>query len=227
MARRGSALTLALDVYEQLRAEILGGQLAPGTPLRPSDLGARYSVSVGVVREALTRLTEQKLVVAEQNRGFRVVTLSPDQLRHLLLARQLNECKALELSIERGDLAWESEVVAAHHRMVNTPVYVHEDAEHSNDAFSKAHKEFHFALLAACENPYLLDVCNQLYDASELYRRWSAPMLGSRPRAGKEHRAIMDTAIARKVAEASALYAQHIGITASLVLKRLESAEAG
>lgn len=221
MARRGDSLTLTLDVYEQLRADILGGQLPPGERIRPSEVGKRFNVSVGVVREALTRLTEQDLAVSQHNRGFEVVTLSPERLEQLVVTRQLNECRALELSIEHGDLQWEADVVAAHHRMVNTPIYQEEDAEHSNEAFSRVHRDFHFALMAGCQNEYLLSICERLFDAGELYRRWSAPMLGARRKSAKsEHKAIMDAALARKVAEASELYAQHIATTSKMVLKR-------
>ncbi|EME18544.1 GntR family transcriptional regulator [Rhodococcus triatomae BKS 15-14] len=212
-----------MDVYEQIRQKILTGKLAPGTPLRPSELGADLSVSVGVVREALTRLAAQRLVDSEHNRGFHVITLSPDKLKELVSARQLNECRALELAIERGDVNWEGNVVAAHHRLVNTPVYTNEDDDHTNDAFLAEHKTFHFALLNGCGNRYLLDICNQLFDAAEVYRRWSAPMIDRRSNAAQEHRAIMDAALARQPGEAARLYAEHIGITAELVVQRFDS----
>lgn len=220
MAHRGESLTLTLDVYDKLRAEILGGQFEPGERVRPTEIGKRFAVGVGVVREALTRLVEQDLVVAEHNRGFRVITLSDHQPQHILQARQLNECRALEISIEKGDINWEGDVVATHHKMVSTPIFENEDAEHSNDAFASAHRAFHFALISACDNPYLLDICYRLFETAELYRRWSAPMLGHRPKAGREHKAIMDASLARNVEEASTLYAEHLATTTSLVLKR-------
>ena len=227
MARRGSSITLTVDVYEQIRQEILTGKLAPGTPLRPSELGTRLSVSIGVVREALTRLAAQRLVDSEHNRGFHVITLSADKLGELVSARQLNECHALELSVQGGDVNWESEVVAAHHRMVNTPVYRREDRDHTNDAFLAEHKKFHFTLLNACGNRYLLEICNQLIDAAEVYRRWSAPMIDRRSNAAQEHRDIMDAALARDAKGAARLYAAHIGITADLVVRRFDADPTG
>lgn len=223
MAKRGESVTLTMDVYNELRREILTGKFAPGTQLRPSEIGRQLSVSVGVVREALTRLVEQRLVVSLHNRGFHVMNLTTEGLQQLVAARALNECRAVELSIERGDVDWESQIVAAHHRMVNTPIYAHEDEKHTNDDFSLQHKKFHFALMEACGNSYLLDICHQLYDASELYRRWSAPMIGRRTNAAKEHLAIMEAALARDAAEASRLYAEHIAVTADLVLLRFEN----
>lgn len=223
MARRGSSVTLAVDVYEQIKRDILAGRLAPGTPLRPTELGSRLNVSIGVVREALTRVAAQNLVESEHNRGFHVVKVSPQKLEELVSARQLNECRALEVSIERGDVNWESDVVAAHHRLIHTPVFAREDDEHSNDAFLSEHKRFHFALLAACGNRFLLEICNELFDASEVYRRWSAPMIGHRSDAANEHRSIMDAALDRDADLAVRLYAEHIGRTADLVRKRFDA----
>ena len=223
MVRRENEATI--DVYEHLRQEVLAGRFEPGAKLPPAALAKEYGVSLGVVREALTRLTEQELAVSERNRGFQVIEISTDRLEQLLEARQLNECRALVLSIERGDIDWESNVVAAHHRMTNTPVYRVEDEVHSNAEFALAHKTFHFSLLEACANEYLLSTCNRLFDAGELYRRWSVPMLGSRPHAGREHKAILSAALQRDGERAAELYASHIATTSRLVIERFTHAD--
>jgi DNA-binding GntR family transcriptional regulator len=51
-------------VHATLKTEILGGVLLPGTRLRVVELAERFSVSQTVVREALTRLAEQRIVEA-------------------------------------------------------------------------------------------------------------------------------------------------------------------
>ena len=223
MARRGDAVTLTLDVYTRLRQSILRGELAPGQPVRPAELSKDFDVSVSVVRESLTRLAEKGLVVSEHNKGFHVTRLSQEGLTQLVDARQLNECRALELSIERADLAWEGALLAAHHQMSNTPVYAQEDPEHSNEPFAEAHRAFHFALFDACGNEVLLDICHRLYDAGELYRRWSAPLLSKRPKAHTEHKGIMDAALRRDVPEATRLYSAHVARTANLALQVTDS----
>ena len=58
--------------------------LRPGEKLKLVELATRYSVSQSVIREALTRLAEQSLVVATPQRGFRVRVLllgSVDRLK--------------------------------------------------------------------------------------------------------------------------------------------------
>jgi DNA-binding GntR family transcriptional regulator len=222
MSRRGESETLAHDVYQQMRADILGGRMPPGQRIKPAEIRDQFEVSVGVVREALTRLAEQHLVRAELNKGFQVVSISTDELRQLTDARKINECAALRLSIDRGDVTWESDVIAAHHRLTRTPVYPYDDPDHNNDEFSAAHDTFHFTLLAACGNDYLLDVCRRLFDAAELYRRWSTSGGKSRNVRG-EHKAIMDAALARREREASELYEAHIERTAEVILKRLDN----
>ena len=223
MAKRGDAETLVHDVYQQMRGEILSGVLEPGGRLKPAELCLRFGVSTGVIREALTMLAEQHLVRGERNKGFQVVTLSMDELRQLTIARKVNECGALRESIERGDVSWESEVMAAHHLLVKTPVYPYDDPEHTNEEFAAAHERFHFTLLQACANPYLLDICHRLYDASEMYRRWSATGGTGRRNVHAEHRGIMEAALARDVDSAVERYEQHIERTASALEKRLSA----
>ncbi len=76
-------------------------------------------------------------------------------------------------------------------------------------------------LLQACENPYLLDICHRLYDASEMYRRLSVSGGTGRRNVQAEHRGIMDAALARDVDLAVERYEQHIERTANTLEKRL------
>ena len=64
------------QVYEVIRSELLNGGLRPGQKLKMVELTERFGVSQSVIREALTRLTEQGLLVATPQRGFRVRDLS-------------------------------------------------------------------------------------------------------------------------------------------------------
>jgi len=105
--------TLGAEVYEVLRAELLHGILRPGQKLRMVELTRRFGVSQSVVREALTRLGEQGLAVALPQRGFRVRALSVADIASLTESRVEIESVALKLAIERGDVYWETGIVAA------------------------------------------------------------------------------------------------------------------
>src|SRR5438270_5360420 len=70
------ARTRADRIYRQLRSDILTGRLSPGQRLPFAELCQHYDVSIGVLREVLPRLTEQGLVSAEPQIGFRVMSVS-------------------------------------------------------------------------------------------------------------------------------------------------------
>lgn len=220
MVRTGGSETLSLGAHDRLRADILDGRFRPGERLRPTALCAEYGVSPGVLREAVMRLAEQRLVTVEHNRGYRVTTISSEQIRDLLELRHINEEAALRLSLERGTVTWEGEVLAAHHRLKSA-----RSADQSDpDSRAAAHMDYHMALLSACGNQRLLDLCRDLFTASELYRRWSVHLAAERnlpgaqpPRdIGDEHAQILAAVLDRDVQRAVAKYAEHLDRTADL-----------
>src|ERR1700745_4415259 len=110
------------QVYDLLRAELLNGGLRPAQELKMGELRETFGVSQSLIRGALTRLTEQGLLVATPQRGFRVRDLSIDDIAELTETRIQIESLALRLAVERGDLQWETGILAAHHRLERTPV---------------------------------------------------------------------------------------------------------
>ena len=89
------------DVYRSIRDAIVRGQLAPGEQLRDQELGAWLQVSRTPVREALQRLAQAGLVVAQPGRMTRVAPEDPDLI---VSARQI----AAELHALAVSLAFES-----------------------------------------------------------------------------------------------------------------------
>ena len=196
-------------VYETLRGELLNGQLAPGRKLKMIDLADRFSASQSVVREALTRLAEQGLVVATPQRGFRVRDLSVEDISQLTEARVEIEALALRLAIQRGDIHWETSVLSTHHLLERTPVARPDGS--FNEEWPVRHRDFHTALLSGCANRRIGEVAEALRDGAELYRRWYWALTDDRERdlAG-EHRQLKELAIAGDAAAAVSLLGDHI-----------------
>lgn len=211
-------------VYEELRADILSGTINPGVKLKIADLATRFGVSLSVVREALTRLGEQRLVVANPQRGFSVVDLSPEDLRDITHVRIQIETMALKDSIEHGGVSWEALVVAAHHTLERTTA--HWSDGRINPGWIDVHREFHQALLAGCGSPRLQSIANSLRDGAELYRVWSDTLVREHRDIATEHRAIMEAALAGNVEAAQRLLAEHIGRTTAALLSYTQADEA-
>lgn len=217
MARSTRKSTLAEEVYDRLRHELLRGDLAPGTKLRINEVASRYQVSPSVLREALTRLAEQGLVVAMPQRGFAVMELSIDDLEDLTRARSLIETMALRESINDGDLAWESSVLAAHHLLQRTPMTGADG--HVRPEWADAHRDFHHVLLAGGRSTRLTAVADSLRDCSDLYIYWSRELAHDYSRdVAAEHREIAELTLARDADGAAAALASHIERTTAALL---------
>ena len=214
MARERRGRSLVEDVYEALRSDILFGRRLPSSRLRLNELAEEHGVSLSVVREAVTRLATEDLVEATPQRGFRVRSISLEHLHDLTWVRTQVETLALRQSIAKGDVTWEANLVAAHHRLAVTPMYF-EDGRGNTDWMS-AHGAFHAALAAAAGSPVLERLRRQLYDASELYRYWAGnlPHHPARAHVADEHKAIFDAALAREADLAVDLLTQHLEATA-------------
>ncbi|QEX18423.1 GntR family transcriptional regulator [Hypericibacter terrae] len=215
---RDPAVNLTQGAYEQLRADLLACRILPGSRLKIQELCARLSVSLGAIREALSRLTSEGLVVAEPQRGFRAAPISQEDLQDLTRVRIEIEGLCLRRAIAVGDVDWESRLVAALHRLSRTPERAAADPARSSDEWAEAHAAFHVALADGCDSPWLLKLRSQLYDQSERYRRLSVPLTTEKRNIGAEHQGIVDAALARDADKAVALLSAHLGATTRILL---------
>lgn len=222
MATRRRGTTLAQEVYESLRSQILTGALSSGQQIHLTATAKELSVSLGVVREAVTRLASERLLVSTPQLGFQVRTLSEFDLIDLTSVRKQIEVMALRASIENGDVAWESRLVAAHHTLARTPRRVEDGT--LNGEWLLRHGEFHDALCDACGSPCLTEIRRQLFDASELYRFWFSQTSTDQPPAQvqralvEEHERLLNAALARDPDLASDLMEKHLQRTADVIL---------
>lgn len=220
--------TRADELVLQLRADILGGRLRPGDQLKFQPLVDRLNASIAVLREAFSKLVDSGLVEVVPHQGYRVKSLSYDELHDLTTARLQIEVAVLVDSIQHGSLEWESRLVAAHHVLDQTPLYDAADPSRLSDEWSQAHERFHYALLSRCQNQRLSAFALRLREEAELYRRWSVSLPTQEKRnVPQEHRALLDLAIARDAEKAGEALAAHIERTTELVLATADGAERG
>lgn len=87
-------------VYRVLRAAILNGSVPPGGQLREAHIAADLGISRSPLREALTRLEEEGLIVKIPFRGAFVVEVSARDVAEIASIRLRVEPYAAELSME-------------------------------------------------------------------------------------------------------------------------------
>lgn len=213
----GKGRNLTTKAYDSIRRDILTGRLEPGSPLRVNSLAAEREVSLSVVREALARLSAQGLVTFSPNQGFRVVSLSIEDLADLTGLRVELEEMALTRSIKNGTLQWEADVVSAHHVLDGTDMF--EPGSHLvREEWAVAHTQFHDALLDACGSPRLLSVISDLNAASDVYRQWAVePGIAAGRDVAAEHRRLMEFTTARRTDEATSALRAHLELTSEML----------
>ncbi len=204
-------------IRNALRHRILQCQLNPGERIVISDLCEEFDVSLGAVREALSGLEGEGLVHAHAKRGFQVVGVSVNDMFDLTQARIEIESACLRLSIGQGDLAWESNLVAALYRLSATPREQSGTVDEMSAAWSEAHANFHIALVAGCRNQTLLGIRQTLFNRAERYRRLSMPVDHDHRDVAVEHDELARSCLDRDAIRACQLMEAHLSRTAMLI----------
>jgi DNA-binding GntR family transcriptional regulator len=211
--------TLNGEIFARVRSDILAGHLRPGARLRPAELAQEHSVSLSVVREALTRLAEQELVDWVPQTGFRVAPLSVEDLKDLTNVRLDIEVLAIRYAVQRGDVTWEGRVLAAHHVLERTRQFDPDDPDRFTEEWVDAHANFHNMVLSGCESRRLIDIAAGLRDGAELYRRWSHALAHDYDRdIPAEHRSVLKAVLERDENAAAQALGEHIRHTTDVLL---------
>lgn len=93
----------SVQVFEHLRAEIIGGGICPGAQLSEAKLCARFNLSRQPVREALLRLSTEDLVRVYPQRGSVVAPISVPVLKRAQIIREAVEVEMVSRAIDNRD----------------------------------------------------------------------------------------------------------------------------
>ena len=170
-----SGRTLIEQAYARLRDDIVTGQLGPGERLRVEHLKTDYGVSAGTLREAITRLASDALVVTEGQRGFRVAPIALEDLEDITNLRVQIETMALRQSIRAGDGLWRQRVEQAFAAISAEEPIAPERRRH----WENLNVDFHEALLSGYASAWTLRVLRLLSRHTEHYRSFAMALPGN------------------------------------------------
>ena len=209
--------TVALQVAERLRAEIVAGERPAGSRLRQLEIARAYGVSTTPVREALAALQLQGLVRLHPQRGAVVFVPDVDDLREHYEIRGALEALAAAKAAQRFEPEW----------AVPLRTYLDEMREAPPAArYIALNQRFHTELYEHCERPRLVDMIASLRDASSAYLHiYRAAADFPVARLDAEHRAILSACIARDAQGAAEATREHLQNTVEHVATRLEQPE--
>ena len=202
------AVSVGEKAYRRIRSDIVFGRLPPGRRLKLDSLKSDYGPSVSTLREILNRLSSERLVLAEGQKGFEVAPVSATNLREIAALRQMLECHALEQSFRSGDMEWEGRVVAAHHRLARMEERMAQGDTSCTEQWKQYDWQFHQALISACGSKMLVETHAAVFDKYLRYQMLALSYRGDV--AAREHALLLECAMSRDAAKASQVLSGHV-----------------
>lgn len=178
------------EVRDRLRTAVLRSRLRPGSLHSQSEIRTLLDVGRTPFREALRMVQAEGLIEIRSNGQLRIPELSIADFTRVQIVRIAVESAAVRMSVPR---LGPDELADLEGLMAQMSHYI--SFEHF-DRMEQPHLEFHRALAAGAGSG-LLDAITDLTDRVARYR-WANPSVvqGHWEVRAKEHRAILDAAIA-------------------------------
>lgn len=196
--------TLQEQAYRFVKARIMNLDLKPGQYLNDSDIADELGMSRTPVREGLRRLEHEGLLINQARRGWRVYTLSLEDIHEIfdvkeavegMLARCAAECSNDELrdtlaqALAQMNLAAEAGDI---------------------EKWLAADGQLHDTIFAMCGNKRAASVVQSLNDQWHRVRIGFLALQGRVQRSSPEHRAIVESILAGDGEEAERLMSVHL-----------------
>lgn len=212
--------SLADDVYESIKAQVMDLAIAPGDRVNIDALARDLAVSPTPVREALARLESDGLVRKRPMSGYTATPLlTAAEFGHLFEMRLLLEVPAAELAARRAPAAAHAEL----RRAATPPDEDGDEPPAWTDpgetrpryrryaAFTAQDTRFHELIAALSGNPMLAEAIRRLHAHLHLHRLY----LPGEPVAdtGAEHRRVAEAIAAGDPGAAGAAMTDHLTAT--------------
>ncbi|MEM1233552.1 MAG: FCD domain-containing protein [Pseudomonadota bacterium] len=205
------------SLSDKLRRDISLGVVKPGEKLNIEGLKRDYSVSHPSVREALSLLVGEGYVSFEESKGFWVMLPSRDTLQDIIRLRAELEAKAFEWAVQRTNLDWRSQVIAAHYALSEVERQMPSDPLNAALDWDERNRQFHMTITKNCGSPKLIELVETQYDQSRRYRMMAhAEGLSEKSRmlwvekSAAEHNALKDAVLAGDLEAGPRILRKHI-----------------
>ncbi|MCA1223747.1 GntR family transcriptional regulator [Streptomyces sp. 8L] len=188
--------------YEALLRAIRTGELAPGQRVVLGALAEQLQMSQTPVRDALSLLAEQGLVIRRPNHTTVIGGQPAERSSEVSMVRSILEPEAAKLAALRGEPGDVAAMAAACDALDAAL------ADGGQAASGDLNARFHLAVARACGSPMLADFVGRVWRQMPLEGLTASGQLA---RAAQEHRAVLDAVRAGDGDAARALMAEHVG----------------
>ena len=206
-------LSAAQRIEHSLMEEIAVGELVPGQRLDEVGLAERFGASRTPVREALSRLTAQGVLVAGEKRGVFVAKYTREELSQIFEAMHEIESACARIAATRLNLLTRSEIETAQAACVL--------AAESGDrtAYLRANEAFHMAIYKATGNPYMAEIALEFRRRTGPFRAKKFASKEDLIASAQNHQELIDDIFSEDSATASKSMRDHMTVSFMQALK--------
>ena len=206
--------------YADLKNRLLLGDFPLNVRLGEERLAALVGVSRTPIREALSRLAVEGLVVRSPDGGFLPTVPDVSSMRHLYEVRVGLELQALRRPGRRGGRHDADALTTLHE---DWEVLVDDDLD-AEPGFVLLDESFHLTLAAAAGNPMLVDILRQINERIRIVRMQDFLVTERLGRTVREHVALVEAVQSDDIVRAEALLTSHIDNSVAVVEDRVTKA---
>ena len=189
------------QIYNILREKIINLELKLGQRIDIKGLAEEFGVSQTPVREALNRLTKDRLVNVIPRRGYYVVKLSAEDMEEIYDIRKIFESYALESAIKNIEV---NKLRKLKQRMMEQ--LQGEVTEQRRKTKFETDKKLHLLIIQSSYNKKLKEMYSQIYDFVKISQRMNPRFKKSL----EEHIALIDAILEKDLEKARKLLMLHI-----------------
>lgn len=200
---------------EQIREAIFSHELPPGHRLSEAELGSRLGMSRTPVREALNVLVAEGLV-RKDARGPFVASLTPSDVRQLLVVREVLDGLTASLAAQRPNDDLKDFLLALLEEM--------EARLRAGDTRKVAELDYrlHQAIAEASENIYAIELLRQHYGQMHSFRLFSYALSGVPEQSQRQHRKVVEAIVDGDPQRAEREAKAHVRFVMSNVVQELQ-----
>jgi len=207
---------LSQKVYQVLKKEIVKGFLQPGTKLSENKLAREMHVSRTPVREAMRKLTAERLITTNPNKIMTVAKISLIDMKEVLQVRGALEGLAASIAAKKINRENINEL-----KKIVSEMSLHITKE-GLLSYCEIDDKFHDLILNVCGNKWIIRVRENLSNFIYRYRVMSLSVPERLKFSLEEHQAIMESLKKHNSEEADRLSKIHMENTIINILKNIE-----
>ena len=196
--------SLVQIAQDAIRRGIIQKELKLGQPLKEAALARPLQISNTPVREALSLLKAEGLVVSVLHKGYRVFTLNQEELVAFCELRFTLEAQALRYGIERNP----KELVQKLHGIL-LKMQKNQD-ESMREEYLNLDTLFHMSFFKACQNDFLLRHYQKINSMIETMRHYISISNEATQKSLESHEAIVNEIDQGRIPKAIELLEDHI-----------------